>query len=267
MTSKKHFLNQIVAQAHAVIVEIPRGYGFDFAKKQIDFPADSNILDFYPTIHDKQKTEIINTDDIETLRTKLRGKSQKRQFVILHEAEKMNEAAQNKFLKLLEEPRDNLNFILLTTLSDNLLPTVKSRAQIVKIAPISRENSEEILNKLKIDDTKRRQIMFLAEGLPEEIERLATDKKYFTATLKNIETAKQWLSGNDFDRLVMASKIKSDREAALNLLESLIKISRATINESTAARTARQLRKILRAYNRISKNGSVRAELLRLILP
>jgi anion-transporting ArsA/GET3 family ATPase len=123
-------LSKIIQNSHATIVEVPRGYGFDFAKKQIEFPAEAEIIDFLPQIHTGQKTEIINTDDILEIQQKIRGKNSRQQFIIFHSAEKMNEQAQNKFLKSLEEPRSNLHFVLLANSAESFLPTVRSRSQI-----------------------------------------------------------------------------------------------------------------------------------------
>lgn len=258
-------LRKIVKNSHATIVEIPRGYGFDFAKKQIELGGDFEILDFLPTIHANQKTEIINADDIDELRAKLRGKSRSRQVVIFHDAEKMNEPAQNKFLKMLEEPRNNLSFVLLVNSAENLLQTVRSRAQIVKISPISKEESEAILRDAGCDSDKIRKIIFLAEGLPQELKTLATDKKYFEKSLQTVELAKKWLTGNNLDRFAIIAKMK-DRESALIFLEALLKISRATLPANMAQKTAHDMERILRAHEAISKNANIKIQLTKIIL-
>lgn len=51
-------------------------------------------------------------------------------YVIFWQAETMNEAAQNAFLKNLEEPGENYHFLFYTSTPSVLLPTVLSRAQI-----------------------------------------------------------------------------------------------------------------------------------------
>lgn len=57
-----------------------------------------------------------------------------RKVVIVHESERMNEAAANKLLKTLEEPPEPTVFVLLTSAPDELLPTVRSRCQHVALA-------------------------------------------------------------------------------------------------------------------------------------
>lgn len=53
--------------------------------------------------------------------------------VIISEAEKMTLSAQNSFLKTLEEPPAHSQIILCVQNSDQLLPTILSRCQIIKL--------------------------------------------------------------------------------------------------------------------------------------
>ena len=57
-------------------------------------------------------------------------------FFVVLSAEKMNEAAENAFLKNLEEPREKHHFILITKTPSFLLPTVLSRAQVFYERPL-----------------------------------------------------------------------------------------------------------------------------------
>jgi DNA polymerase-3 subunit delta' len=58
---------------------------------------------------------------------------------VVSEAEKLNAASQNALLKVLEEPPADSFIILLCTQLDNLLPTTRSRCQIVRFGPLSEE--------------------------------------------------------------------------------------------------------------------------------
>ncbi|MDO4871989.1 MAG: hypothetical protein Q4A27_00970 [bacterium] len=265
MNSKRQNLNQIIRKSHAVIIEVPCGFGFDFAKKQIDFLPSDEILDVFPQVHDGQKTEIFNVEDIENLQSKLSAKNQREQFLIFHNAGKMNEQAQNKFLKILEEPRANLHFILLSNSADDFLLTVRSRAQRAKIEPISEFESIQLLKKNKVDETKMRQILFLANGLPGEIERLSTDKKYAKGKFEIAEMAKKWCVGNKMEKMVIVNNLRTNRENALEMLSQVLNILRRTANEKTLRNNAFEMRKILQAYRNIEKNGNIRLALLEII--
>lgn len=60
-------------------------------------------------------------------------------FVIIFQADTMNEHSANAFLKLLEEPPPKTIFILLTDLPKNLLPTILSRCQLIRFDLLSEE--------------------------------------------------------------------------------------------------------------------------------
>lgn len=71
--------------------------------------------------------------------------SDRRVFVV-SESEKLNAASQNSLLKVLEEPPEYCCIILLCTRLERLLPTIKSRCQIIRFGPI---DEEKIIDKLK----------------------------------------------------------------------------------------------------------------------
>ena len=83
------FFEQTILNSHATIIEIPRGYGFDFALKKLKFSKDIQIFEFKPTIHGTQKTEIINVEDIEFLQKKANVKSVKKRCFVFMNAEKI----------------------------------------------------------------------------------------------------------------------------------------------------------------------------------
>ena len=85
---------------------------------------------------------------------------ERKAYVIYH-AEKMNPAAQNAFLKLLEEPPSFVTFILCTENKYKLLDTVLSRCVCLKVYPVTFDEVTDFLVK--------------NEGLkPEEARRLAS---------------------------------------------------------------------------------------------
>lgn len=57
--------------------------------------------------------------------------------MIMWMAEKMNIAASNKLLKLLEEPPNKTLFILIAEDEGQLLQTIRSRCQVIQFPPLS----------------------------------------------------------------------------------------------------------------------------------
>lgn len=78
---------------------------------------------------------------------------------VVSEAEKLNKASQNLLLKTLEEPPNKSFIILLCTRLEDLLPTTKSRCQILHFAPLS---EEKIIEHLAEKDLKKHQAKFWA---------------------------------------------------------------------------------------------------------
>jgi DNA polymerase III subunit delta' len=71
----------------------------------------------------------------------------------------------NRLLKLIEEPPEDTQFILVAEQSDAILPTVLSRCQLVKVDLLSDEEVAEGLALLRSLPTERaRQIAFLSDG-------------------------------------------------------------------------------------------------------
>ncbi len=66
---------------------------------------------------------------------------------IVTDADKMTEQAQNAFLKIFEEPSSGVYFFLLCKSSFSLLPTVKSRASVLRMQRFSDEELSEYLLK------------------------------------------------------------------------------------------------------------------------
>ena len=71
----------------------------------------------------------------------------------------------NKLLKLIEEPPPNTLFILVAENDEQILPTILSRCQLVKIPLLeNREVEQALVDRAKADPDKARQIAGICEG-------------------------------------------------------------------------------------------------------
>src|SRR5262249_12521950 len=68
----------------------------------------------------------------------LRPYEGRRRVLILHDAEKLNDQAANALLKTLEEPPPFATLVLVSNSGGDLLPTVVSRCQLIRLRPLSR---------------------------------------------------------------------------------------------------------------------------------
>lgn len=70
-------------------------------------------------------------------------------FFIIDDADKMNDSASNALLKTLEEPPAVSHLFLITPRPDALLPTIRSRCQTLRFAPVETREIENYLVKDK----------------------------------------------------------------------------------------------------------------------
>lgn len=82
--------------------------------------------------------------DLEREANFLPYESRARVFVV-DDADKMNEPASNALLKTLEEPPSTSYIILIASRADSLLPTILSRCQVIRFAPVEAPEIENHL--------------------------------------------------------------------------------------------------------------------------
>lgn len=126
-----------------------------------------NLIDWLRRIDDKERKPIIGTEESQEIIKKLTLKSYEGGFkvMIIWMAEEMNTTCANKLLKILEEPPKNTLFILLCEKQDQLLPTIISRTQLLKIPRINSDDlSLYLRNKENISTTNAESIVARVEG-------------------------------------------------------------------------------------------------------
>jgi DNA polymerase-3 subunit delta' len=87
-----------------------------------------------------------------------------RRIFILTEAEKLNNESQNCLLKVLEEPPSYCCIILICTRPEALLPTIRSRCQILRFGPIDEKKIIEKLQKPGLGEKQAKFFARLADG-------------------------------------------------------------------------------------------------------
>lgn len=118
-------------------------------------------------IDDKFRKPIIGSEESLSIIKKLRLKSFEGGYkvAIIWMAEEMNVSCANKLLKILEEPPKNTIFILLSDSQENMIQTILSRTQLVKIPSIQIEVlATHLSDKNNIDLSVAMSIASMAEG-------------------------------------------------------------------------------------------------------
>jgi len=154
---------KLIAKAFAKALQCESGIGVacGICSACKTFDSDNNPDVFYvkPT-----KTKALGADDIREQvlkRVDIKQYRYRYKIFIIDNADKMTVAAQNVFLKTLEEPPKYAVFLLLAENPDLLLPTVLSRCVSFKIRPLGSEQVAEYM--VKNRGVLRQEASFLAE--------------------------------------------------------------------------------------------------------
>lgn len=147
---------------------------------------------------------------------------------IVEEAEKLNESSSNALLKTLEEPPATSHLILTTSRPAALLPTIRSRCQMIRFAPLTPAEIEtHLLSNKQVAPSDARLLSRLARG---SIGRaLSTDlETYREQRDAMLDVLNALALKGDRARLLRASeelndaKRKDEYELRLDLLATLI---------------------------------------------
>jgi DNA polymerase III delta prime subunit len=183
-------------------------------------------------------------------------------FVIIDDAEAMNHVAQNALLKLLEEPNDSIHFILTSHSPDRLLPTIRSRAQTFAVPAIDALESRRLLKAAGIAEPLTEQrLLYVAEGLPAELTRLIESDADFRELSERVQTARQFVEGTTYQRLVLVQTLKEDRYATLQLLETIFLLLRRSLAKDPDRSRVRLIGRLIEASEHIRANGNVKLQL------
>ncbi|MFC2112548.1 ATP-binding protein [Bacteroidota bacterium] len=126
-----------------------------------------NLQQWYGYMGLENKQGIINKSESRAIMHKLNLKAYEsdHKVMIIWMPEKMNATASNKLLKLIEEPPPMTVFLLVAENTGQILPTVLSRTQLIKVPRLKDEDMMEALRKLSGgDEEKLKNTVHLAGG-------------------------------------------------------------------------------------------------------
>jgi DNA polymerase-3 subunit delta' len=106
-----------------------------------------NLFDWYRLIGIEKKQGQIGVDEAQEVVKKLSLKAYEGGYkvMLIWMAEKMNNAAANKLLKLIEEPPERTVFILIAEDGEQIIQTIRSRCQILHFPPLAEGAIAQVL--------------------------------------------------------------------------------------------------------------------------
>lgn len=217
-------------------------------------------------INNNQQT--IKIDAIRRLRSHLNFKTKQKRVVVIEDAQLMTNEAQNAFLKTLEEPNENIVFIMTVSAIQGLLPTIISRIRLYNLHAISNEDAVIFFKNKgfkKHDIDKAYAISGGCMGLMTE---LLTDSSSMN---EQIELSKKILSLGLYQRLLLIDSIAKDKDRVMEFIYVLKRILKTSArininNQNQVERIISAQKATLRAEEAILHNSNVKLALLNLFL-
>jgi len=196
-----------------------------------------------------KRTGAFRVEDVEALQEALSMRSYEggARVAVLPDAQRMTEEAQNKMLKILEEPPEGTTIILLTASLSALLPTVKSRCAAFSMR---RSPQADVLGLLRRETgLSEERILFAAasaDGWLLRALQLAKDEERWQARQEAVRLLLEaGTASGEMQICGRYQKKREDLQLALEFWEMLLRDARlvGTIPEDQAG-TSRALREI-----------------------
>lgn len=211
------------------------------------------------------ETQDISIDQIRTLvlsRSAFAPHEGRAKVFVIRRAEELSVSAANALLKTLEEPGAHTHFILLSSQPEALLPTILSRTQRVRFAPLPDEVVTELLIAGGVEAGRAREVTRLAGGSVEAGHLLA-DPEESEVRERFVESALAATSSSSIeDVLSVAESAKKDKDrlpahiAALASALAMRAAEAARAGRPEAEAFATRGRFALNALEHLASNGA-----------
>lgn len=215
---------QVLSEVHADLFVFPKGKNFV-------------VLDSEQII-EKAYTKPIHSD---------------KKVFLINDFDNANVASQNKVLKIFEEPSENTFFVLNAKNSRKILPTIKSRMQIINIPAFSLLELKQILQKHNL--TSSEVVLSFSNGFLGQALSLLENKNFISSYDFVLDTIKNMQSSKD---LIKFSPTLADKNTFVLKLEIFERVFRNILVFKTGKKNLLDEIEVLNIQN-IEKEFSVNA--------
>jgi DNA polymerase III subunit delta' len=259
--SSRRQLDALLADApHALLLVGPHGLGkftiaSDFAQK-LTTPEHISVV-----APDEKGT--LTIESVRELYKLTRSRQARHQVVIIDHAEAMGIEAQNAFLKLLEEPRAGVTFILTAPNEDALLPTITSRVQSITMQRLDQQQLQTLARQLQpqLGQQELAQLLFVADGRPAIVAQLLKDPGAFEHHKELMQQAKKLITASPYERLSSVAAITKSRDDAMQVLQAMAHMLHIQLLREPNDSLMHLADNIQITLARLAQNGNPRAQL------
>ena len=252
---------------HALMLTGPMGVGLGTIARTIGHQlAGANVIYVAPTLHNKQKTTIINADDIAELGSIVRNHRDNVLVIIIDGADCAVSGVFERMLKLIEEPVPKVYYIFTAHSLQNIPATIMSRSALIKALLPTEADCAVLYSEL--DSTVASQVKFMANRRPALIKRLTSDDNFFASESSSMQVAKEFMQNTVSRRMEIIDALP-DKESATSLCHDLAQlvISLASAGRfKNSQKVASQLLLLSETVDRLTNNGNLRLQLTNLAI-
>ena len=263
---------------HAYILEGPAHVGKRTVARQLAaslLNVDPKALDAHPDVvlvarklneKTKKMRESIVIDQIHEARGRFGRSSFSGGYkvMMIEDAHRMSTGAANALLKTLEEPRGKAIMILTTTDASKLLPTIRSRGQLLRLHRLDENRICNWLQEIDVDLSTAQESARLARGCPGFAKILATDEERRREAKEDEDRALACLTARIPQRILAARTLipsyqddhVKTRGQLKNRIDVLESVARRQLIDGSGELDAPQLAQALRSISQLKKDLS-----------
>ena len=163
-----------------------------------------------------------------------------KKVIIIHQGNKLTIQAQNALLKTIEEPPTEVYIIILCESLELILDTIKSRCEIYKLTPLTKDELYKYIAIKGYDysEEKKSSAIAFSEGIPGRIDRYFSDTELQDLRDKIVDLLLQ-LTNNEIEAILEKEEqlvsYKQNKEEVVNVLSSFIRdilVNKEVYNEN-----------------------------------
>lgn len=163
-----------------------------------------------------------------------------KKVIIIHQGNKLTIQAQNALLKTIEEPPTEVYIIILCESLELILDTIKSRCEIYKLTPLTKDELYKYIAIKGYDysEEEKSSAIAFSEGIPGRIDRYFSDTELQELRDKIVDLLLQ-LTNNEIEAILeneeQLASYKQNKEEVINVLSSFIRdilVNKEVYNEN-----------------------------------